>query len=150
VISVSKVSNRRRFFFSFFFLLMLRCYRSDSFTGCARTGPVIQSVGLAFFSLSLSAKIVPLVETLKLLHVYSLGVALHVEREVVRAREAPVAVSTLERFGARVFPVVARQLVGSREPPLAPLPRAPVRLLSCNTHTKLLITFQNHKHTNTS
>ena len=58
-------------------------------------------------------------------------VALEVEGEVVGAREAAIAVHALERLGARVLAVVARQLVGAREPPLAALPRALVRLLTC-------------------
>ena len=58
--------------------------------------------------------------------------ALHVQRQVVRPREAALTAVTLERLGARVFAVVPGQLVGAGEPPLAALPRAPVRLLACN------------------
>ena len=49
---------------------------------------------------------------------------------MIAAREASVAVPALERFRAGVLAVVARQLVGSREPPLATLPAALVRLLA--------------------
>lgn len=41
----------------------------------------------------------------------TLDVALHVQCEMVGAREAAVTVATLEGFGAGVFAVVARQLV---------------------------------------
>ena len=51
--------------------------------------------------------------------------------EVVGAREAALAVDAFERLGAGVFAVVARQFVAAREPPLAALPRALVRLLTC-------------------
>lgn len=51
-------------------------------------------------------------------------VPLHVQGQVVRAREAAVAHPALERLGARVLPVVAGQLVGSREPPVAAVPGA--------------------------
>lgn len=54
--------------------------------------------------------------------VWRLRVALGVEREVVGAREAALAVAAAEGFGARVFAVMPGQLVGAREPPLAPLP----------------------------
>ena len=55
---------------------------------------------------------------------------LHVECKVVRPGEAAVALSTLEGLDAGVLPEVARQLVGPREPPLAAVPGAPVRLLT--------------------
>ena len=51
---------------------------------------------------------------------------------MIAAREASVAVPALERLRAGVLAVVARQLVGTRESPLATLPAALVRLLSCN------------------
>lgn len=50
---------------------------------------------------------------------------------MIAAREASVAMPTLERFRASVLAIVARQLVGTRESPLATLPAALVRLLSC-------------------
>lgn len=57
--------------------------------------------------------------------------AFHVQRQVVRSGKAPVAVAALERFRARVLPVVARQLVAAGETPLAALPRALVGFLAC-------------------
>lgn len=57
-------------------------------------------------------------------------VSLHVQRQVVRAGETAAAHGALERLGARVFPEMASQLVGSGEAPLASLPGADVRLLS--------------------
>lgn len=59
-------------------------------------------------------------------------VSLHVQRKVVRAREAALTLRALERFGARVLAVVPCQLVGARKAPVAALPRAAVRLLACN------------------
>ena len=56
---------------------------------------------------------------------------------MVRSREAPVAVAALERLGAGVLAVVAGQLVAPRKPPLTPLPRTPVRLLTCKENKKL-------------
>lgn len=64
-----------------------------------------------------------------------LDVALHVQREVVRPRETPVAMTTLERLGSRVLSVVTSQLVRARETPAAALPLAFVRLFTCNTNT---------------
>lgn len=60
-----------------------------------------------------------------------LCVTFHVQGQVVRPGETPVAVSALERFRARVLPVVARQLVTAGEAPLAALPRALVRFFAC-------------------
>lgn len=57
-------------------------------------------------------------------------VSLHVQREVVAAREGALATRTLERPVAGVLAVVARQLVGPRELPRARRPRAAVRLLA--------------------
>ena len=56
--------------------------------------------------------------------------ALHVEGQVVRPGEGPVAHLALERPVARVLPVVPRQLVGSGEFPSAILPGALVGLLA--------------------
>jgi len=58
-------------------------------------------------------------------------VAAHVERQVVRAAEAPGAQLAPEGLHARVLPVVPGQLVGPGEAPDAALPRAHVRLLTC-------------------
>ena len=44
------------------------------------------------------------------------------EGQVIGARETALAVNTFERFGAGVFPIVARQLVTAGESPLATLP----------------------------
>lgn len=60
-----------------------------------------------------------------------LVVSLHMQRQMIGAGETPVAVAAFERLGASVFPVVTGQLVRPREPPLAALPRALVRLLAC-------------------
>lgn len=57
-------------------------------------------------------------------------VSLHVQGQVVRSGEGARADGALEGFGARVLPVVARQLVGAGEAPVAAVPRAPVRLLT--------------------
>lgn len=61
----------------------------------------------------------------------SILVALHVQRQVVGAREAAAAGDALEGFGSGVFPVVPGELVRSGEAPVAALPRAAVRLLAC-------------------
>ena len=57
-------------------------------------------------------------------------VSLHVEGQVVGAREAAAADGALEGLGPRVLPEVARQLVRAGEAPVTTLPRALVRLLS--------------------
>lgn len=59
-----------------------------------------------------------------------LGVPAGVEREVVAAGELAPAVRALERLRAGVLAVVAGQLVGAGEAPLAAVPRARVRLLA--------------------
>jgi len=56
--------------------------------------------------------------------------ALHVERQVIAPREAPLADDALEGFGPRVFPVVPGQLIRPGEPPLALRPLAGVGLLT--------------------
>jgi len=56
-------------------------------------------------------------------------VSLHVQREVIAARERPLATRTLERPVAGMLAVVARQLVGTRELPLTPRPLARVGFL---------------------
>lgn len=58
-------------------------------------------------------------------------VSLHVERQVVAAREAPFADFALEGLGARVLPVMPRQLVRPGELIVALGPLAGVRLLPC-------------------
>ena len=69
-----------------------------------------------------------------------LGVPAGVEGEVVAAREPATAVGALEGLCAGVLPVVAGEFVGAGEAPLAPLPRARVRLLTWGGEkkTKLL------------
>lgn len=49
---------------------------------------------------------------------------------MIGAREAAAAHGALEGFGSRVFPEVTRQLIGTSEPPVTALPRAPIRLLT--------------------
>lgn len=79
-----------------------------------------------------ASKLLLLLHLLLLLgHVGALCVTFHVQRQVVGPGKAPVAVSALERFRARVLPVVARQLVAAGEAPLAALPRALVRFFAC-------------------
>lgn len=53
------------------------------------------------------------------------------QRQVVGAAEAARAQLAAERLDARVLPVVAGQLIGTRESPDAALPGAYVRLLTC-------------------
>lgn len=60
-----------------------------------------------------------------------LCVAFHVQRQVIGPGKAPVTVSALERFRARVLPVVARQFVAAGKAPLAALPRAFVGFFAC-------------------
>lgn len=55
---------------------------------------------------------------------------LHVERQVIGAGEAAVADDALEGLCPRVLPVVARQFIRAREPPVAAFPRALVGLLT--------------------
>ena len=57
-------------------------------------------------------------------------VPFHVQSEVVRARERPLAQSALERPVASVLAVVASQLVRAGELPTAAFPAALVRLLA--------------------
>lgn len=58
-------------------------------------------------------------------------VAFHVEGEMIRTGETAFAHLAAERFGARVFPVVTRELVGTCEAPLTFGPMAAVRFLTC-------------------
>lgn len=60
----------------------------------------------------------------------SVLVPLHVERQVIGAREAAVAGDAFERFGSGVLPVVPREFVGAGETPVTSLPGAAVRLLA--------------------
>lgn len=60
-----------------------------------------------------------------------MSVPLHVQRQVVGAREGALAFVALEWLLARVLPEVARQLVRPSELPRAARPRARVRLLAC-------------------
>lgn len=57
-------------------------------------------------------------------------VPLHMQSEMIGAREASAAHGTLEGLGSRVLPEVTRQFVGTSEPPVTALPCAPVRLLT--------------------
>ena len=57
-------------------------------------------------------------------------VSLHVQREMVRAREGPLTEPALERPVAGVLAVVASQLVRASELPTAAFPAALVRLLA--------------------
>ena len=66
----------------------------------------------------------------------SLLVAFEMQGQVIRAREAALAVDALERLGARVLAIVARQFVAARKSPQTALPRAVVRLLNCRTRNK--------------
>lgn len=63
-------------------------------------------------------------------------VSLHVQGKVVRSGEGAGADGALEGFGARVFPVVSGQLIGASETPVAAVPRAAVRLLTCREKKK--------------
>jgi len=62
---------------------------------------------------------------------FSLLMSLHVEGQVVRAGEAPVAMGALERLQSGVLPMVTGQLVRSGEAPLAALPGATVGFFAC-------------------
>lgn len=63
-------------------------------------------------------------------------VSLHVQGEVVGSGEGARADGALEGFGARVLSEMARQLIRTCEAPVAAVPRAPVRLLTCRTGGK--------------
>ena len=59
--------------------------------------------------------------------------------EVIGAGEAALADLAAEGFSARVFPIVAGELIGSGETPLTLGPMAAVRFLTCQrqpNHTK--------------
>jgi len=56
-------------------------------------------------------------------------VALHVQSQVVRTREAALTDVTLERLRSSMFPDVPGQFVGARKPPLAGHDVTAVRLL---------------------
>lgn len=64
---------------------------------------------------------------------------LHVQGQVIRSRELTSAHLALERFRARVLAHVARELVGTRETPVAADPVAQVGLL---TGVSALVSFQ--------
>ena len=57
-------------------------------------------------------------------------VYLHVSDESALHSKSPGALAALEGLDAGVLPQVPRQLVRPREPPLAAVPGAPVRLLT--------------------
>ncbi len=59
-------------------------------------------------------------------------VPLHVQCEVVRPGEGALTMLALEGLDPGVLPVVPGQLVGTGKAPLAALPGAAIRLLSCN------------------
>ena len=67
---------------------------------------------------------------------FSLHVPLHVERQVVGAREGPLAQVTLERPVARVLPEMTREFVGSGELPAAAVPVAMIRFFSYGAKKK--------------
>lgn len=64
-----------------------------------------------------------------------LQVALHVQRQVVGAREGAVAEVALEGPVARVLAVVPCEFIGARELPAAAFPVAVVRLFACGVGT---------------
>ena len=70
-----------------------------------------------------------------------LHVPLHVQRQVVGAREGTVAQVALEGPVARVLAVVARELVRSRELPAAAFPVAVVGLLACRERARAGLSF---------
>ncbi len=49
-------------------------------------------------------------------------VPLHMQGEMIGAREAAAAHGALEGFGSRVFPEVTSQLIGTSKLPIAALP----------------------------
>ncbi len=64
--------------------------------------------------------------------------SLHVQRQVIAAREGPLAQLALKRPHARVLAVVSRELVTSRKLPPAALPRAVIGLLArVRAHVRL-------------
>lgn len=71
----------------------------------------------------------------------SVLVPLHVQRQVVGAREGTVAQVALEGPVARVLAVVARELVRSRELPAAAFPVAVVGLLACRERARAGLSF---------
>lgn len=70
-----------------------------------------------------------------------LHVPLHVQCQVVGAREGTVAQVALEGPVARVLAVVARELVRSRELPAAAFPVAVVGLLACRERARAGLSF---------
>ena len=74
-----------------------------------------------------------------------LDVALHVQRQVVRTAEAAVTVATLEGFGSGVFAVMAGELVGAGEAPLATGPGTPIGFLTWNERKTFLDFFQQRR-----
>lgn len=73
---------------------------------------------------------------LLLLLVVILWMTFHVQRQMIGSRKTTITVLALERLGARVLAIVPRQLITACESPLATLPRALVRLLTCNEWTR--------------
>lgn len=64
-----------------------------------------------------------------------LWMTFHVQRQMIGSRKTTITVLALERLGARVLAIVPRQFITACESPLATLPRALVRLLTCNEWT---------------
>lgn len=57
--------------------------------------------------------------------------SLHMETQMIRARESSLTEPALEGSVARVFPAVPRQLIRPRELPTATFPITHIRLFSC-------------------
>ena len=88
----------------------------------------------------LSERVPPSARSSQLARVSARQVSACVQRQVVGARERPIAVVALERLGAGVLAQVPRQLVGPREPPAAVGVRAAERTLACATpHTNVAV-----------
>lgn len=107
------------------------CLNVTSFVAFGMVQAHLKS-GASKLLLLLLIRLLLLLDLQNLGHVMSpLCVAFHVQGQVVRPGKAPVAVSALERFCARVLPVVARQFVAACETPLTALPRAFVWFFAC-------------------
>lgn len=64
-------------------------------------------------------------------HMASGSVSSHMQRQMIGATETSCAELTAKGLHARVFPVVAGQLVGAGKAPDAAFPGAHIRLLTC-------------------
>lgn len=67
---------------------------------------------------------------------------LHVQCQVVRAREAPATGQALEGLGTCVLAVVPGQLVGAGEAPVTAIPGALVGLFTCREEPQVTIRTQ--------